>query len=367
VKPQHIAHVAIAGAGLAGRLLAWRCLRAGQRVSLFDAAARDDGQSAAMTAAAMLSPLAELAVADADVFALAQRSMALWPAWIDELAEDSGQRVYFRQQGTVVVAHAPDVPMLTRFTQVLQHKLPGDQRARLQPVDTAELSTLEPALAGRFNGGLFLEGEGQLANDELMAALATAIDQRGGHWVDNCAVESVQRQQLHTAQGVVDADLTIDARGVGARSHWPALRGVRGEVITVECAGITLHRPVRLMHPRYQLYIAPRPNQRFVVGATELESEDTGPTTLRSMLELGSALYSLHPAFGEARVIRLAAALRPTLDNNCPTLVQREGVWHLNGLYRHGFLCAPALVERLVHVLAPSPLWGEGVNNSRRF
>ena len=66
------------------------------------------------------------------------------------------------------------------------------------------------------------------------------------------------------------------------------------------------------------------------------------------MLELGSALYSLHPAFGEARVIRLAAALRPTLDDNRPALVQREGVWHLNGLYRHGFLCAPALVDRLV-------------------
>ena len=117
---------------------------------------------------------------------------------------------------------------------------------------------------------------------------------------------------------------------------------------SARCAGITLQRPVRLMHPRYQLYIAPRPNQRFVIGATELESEDSGPTTLRSMLELGSALYSLHPAFGEARVLRLAAALRPTLDNHCPALVRREGVWHLNGLYRHGFLCAPALVDRLL-------------------
>ncbi len=342
------AHIAIAGAGLAGRLLAWRCLRAGRRVSLFDAAPRDDTHSAAMTAAAMLAPLAELAVADADVFALAQRSMALWPAWIDELAADSGREVYFRQQGTLVVAHAPDAPMLTRFTQVLQHKLPTDQRARLQQVDAAELAVLEPALAGRFSGGVFLEGEGQLANDELMSALAAAIDRRGGHWTERCAVEAVQPHQLHTAQGVVDADLTIDARGVGARAAWPALRGVRGEVITVECTGIDLQRPVRLMHPRYQLYIAPRPNHRFVVGATELESEDAGPTTLRSMLELGSALYSLHPAFGEARVIRLAAALRPTLDDNCPALVQRDGVWRLNGLYRHGFLCAPALVDRLV-------------------
>ena len=102
------------------------------------------------------------------------------------------------------------------------------------------------------------------------------------------------------------------------------------------------------MHPRYQLYIAPRPQQRFVVGATELESEDDGPITLRSMLELGSALYSLHPAFGEARVVRTAAALRPTLDDHRPALVNADGVWRLNGLYRHGFLCAPALVEQLM-------------------
>jgi glycine oxidase len=94
--------------------------------------------------------------------------------------------------------------------------------------------------------------------------------------------------------------------------------------------------------------VAPRPDHAFVVGATELESEDTGPVTLRSMLELGSALYSLHPAFGEARVERLSSALRPALDNDQPACLQREGVWHINGLYRHGYLCAPALVETLV-------------------
>jgi glycine oxidase len=105
------------------------------------------------------------------------------------------------------------------------------------------------------------------------------------------------------------------------------------------------------MHPRYQLYVAPRPGHQFVVGATELESQDAGPVTLRSMLELGSALYSLHPAFGEARVLRLSAALRPALDDHRPAVVLQGGVWHINGLYRHGYLCAPALVDDLAHKL----------------
>ena len=341
-------HAAIAGAGLAGRLAAWRLLRRGWRVSLFDSLSRDDTRSASMTAAAMLAPLAEIAVADAVVFEQAQRSMALWPEWLAQLRDDSGEAVYHRRDGTIVVAHAPDRATLDQFKRVLHHKLPAEHRSRVQSLDGSALAQLEPALAGRFDGGLWLEGEGQLANDELMHALALAIDRLGGHWHECCAVDALDARGLHSAQGRCDADLVIDARGVGAKRDWPALRGVRGEVITVECNGVVLRRPVRLMHPRYQLYIAPRPQQRFVVGATELESEDDGPITLRSMLELGSALYSLHPAFGEARVVRTAAALRPTLDDHRPALVNADGVWRLNGLYRHGFLCAPALVEQLM-------------------
>ena len=75
---------------------------------------------------------------------------------------------------------------------------------------------------------------------------------------------------------------------------------------------------------------------------------DPGPAALRSVLELGSALYSLHPAFGEARVLRLAAALRPAFNDHRPALRHHEGVWQINGLYRHGYLCGPALVAQLV-------------------
>lgn len=343
-------HIGIAGAGLAGRTLAWRLLRAGCRVSLFDARARDDLATASMTAAAMLSPLAELAVSDEAVFALGQRSMQLWPEWIAEL-EAEGLPVYFRREGTLVVAHAPDQSSLEHFTRLLMHKLPDASRAQVQALDAAALGRAEPALAGRFGGGLLLEGEGQLANDQWMAALAVEIDRLGGTWLEGQAVNAVEEGRIVCAGQSHGVDVAVDARGVGAKEGWPQLRGVRGEVLTVECAGVTLQRPVRLMHPRYQLYVAPRPGHRFVVGATELESEDSGPVTLRSTLELASALHSLHPAFGEARVLRLAAALRPALDDHRPAIALRNGVWHINGLYRHGYLCAPALVDGLVHKL----------------
>ncbi len=338
----------IAGAGLAGRLSAWRLARAGWRVSLRDRAQRDDPHSASAVAAAMLSPIAELAVADAAVFELALRSMALWPQWLAELEADSGCSVYFRRAGTLVLAHALDGGSLDHFERLLCHKLPAEQQARLQRLDAQALASAEPALAGRFQRGLLLHGEGQLANDELLAALGVALDRlkvdwREGEPADPFALAAEMARGDAAHQGVV-----IDTRGVAARADWPGLRGVRGELIAVECAGIRLQRPVRLMHPRYQLYVAPRPGNRFVVGATELESEDSGPPTLRSVLELASALHSLHPAFGEARVIGMAAALRPAFDDHCPALRHHRGLWQLNGLYRHGYLCAPALVDQLV-------------------
>ena len=345
-------HIGIAGAGLAGRTLAWRLLRAGCRVSLFDARRRDDLATASMTAAAMLSPLAELAVSDEAVFALGQRSMKLWPKWIAELAESGSEPVYFKNEGTLVIAHAQDQASLEHFTRLLHHKLPVACRVQVHTLNARELAGKEPLLTGRFSGGgLYLEGEGQLANDQLMAALALEIDRLGGIWHEEKTVLQLEKNQVTCADSSYRIDAAVDARGVGSKALMPKLRGVRGEVLRVECPGVTLQRPVRLMHPRYQLYVAPRPNHEFVVGATELESEDSGPVTVRSVLELASALHSLHPAFGEARVLRMSAALRPALDDHRPVVVEREGVWHINGLYRHGYLCAPALVDDLAHQL----------------
>ena len=360
-------HVGIAGAGLLGRTLAWRLARSGCRVTLLDARSRDNLDSAAMVAAAMLSPLAELAVSEPTVFALGQRSLELWPEWIAALHADVLDRspdpvrtsvttapapVYFRREGTLVVAHAPDQGSMAHFVGLLEHKLPPEHRARMVRLDAAQLAALEPALAGRFHSGLHLIGEGQLSNADWMAQLAQVLDCPHVTWLDNVAVDRLTPHSLHAGSASWTVDVTIDARGVGSKPVLPNLRGVRGEVLRVRCPGVTLQRPVRLMHPRYQLYVAPRPDHEFVVGATELESEDTGPMTVRSALELASALYSLHPAFGEARIERLSAALRPALDDDRPLIAQRDGVWLLNGLYRHGYLCAPAAVEKLLtHML----------------
>jgi glycine oxidase len=145
-----------------------------------------------------------------------------------------------------------------------------------------------------------------------------------------------------------DADdldgLVIDCRGIAARDAEPELRGVKGEMIIIESAEVELARPVRLIHPRFTLYVIPRGDGRFMLGATSIESEDTG-VSVRSALELLGAAYTVHPAFGEARILEFGSGLRPAFPDNLPRIrIEQERI-HVNGLYRHGFLLAPALAE----------------------
>ena len=69
------------------------------------------------------------------------------------------------------------------------------------------------------------------------------------------------------------------------------------------------------------------------------------------MLELLSAAYALHPAFGEAEIAEIGTAVRAAFPDNLPRLARRYGTLYVNGLYRHGFLIAPALARRAAAVL----------------
>jgi glycine oxidase len=329
--------IAIAGAGLVGRLLAWRLARAGHSVTLYDKDDRRGEQSAGMTAAAMISPFAELAVSEPQVFELGMRSLALYPQWLSELEADSGCQVMYRHNGSLAVAHTPDVSSLRHFQDLLLHRLPSEHVGNVQVLNSDAIAQAEPQLAGRFSHGVLLREEAQLDNGELFAALAVALERLGVVWHEQHVIDDVSALAS-------DFDVVIDARGIGAKDSL-SIRGVRGEVLTVDAPEVTLQRPVRLMHPRYMLYVVPRANHRFIIGATELESEDMGEVTVRSALELLSALYSVHSGFAEARIVKWSVNCRPALPDNLPLVGWKDGVLTVNGLYRHGYLLAPACVE----------------------
>lgn len=329
----------VLGAGLMGRLLAHTLARHGHRVHIHEAQGPAAHSAAAYVAAGMLAPLAESAITELAVVRMGQHALTRWPALIAALP----QPVFFQQNGTLVVWHRQDAAQATHFEQSLhrtQQQLPSLPRA--QRLDATGVQRHEPALDTRFLQALYLPGEGQLDNRQLLTALGHSLQAQAVelHW------QSPRGPQDFRAGHAGQLDWVFDCRGLGARSEWPQLRGVRGEVIRLQAPEVTLQRPTRLLHPRYPIYIAPKENHVFVIGATEIETEDLSGASVRSTLELLSAAYSVHSGFAEARILEVNTQVRPTLADNLPAVrCLNPRTLQINGLYRHGFLIAPALLD----------------------
>jgi glycine oxidase len=178
-----------------------------------------------------------------------------------------------------------------------------------------------------------------------MQALATSA--RGVHWHWGRSVERADAGVVRTADGERRFDFVIDVRGTGARPQLP-VRGVRGEIFWLQAPGVTLKRPLRLLHPRHRVYLVPRAPDIVVVGASEIESEDRSPVSVRSTVELLAAAHSVIPELAEARIVHAESNLRPALPDNLPRVEVQDGIARINGLFRHGWLIAPALVEQVL-------------------
>ena len=339
----------IAGGGLLGRLCAWRLALQGHRVTVYEAHGFAQPKGAGWTAAGMISPLSELVSAELEVFEMGIRSLAIWPTWISLLESQTNTSVGYVEGGSLIVAHPLDDAELTQFHEHLMAAINSvdKQSARCDWVGEEQLRETEPDLAEHFTKGLLLQPEAHVHSRDLLDALLSALG------LLNVELEAGQSVNCEPGRIIGDNfarefDWVIDCRGLGAASQWNGLRGVRGEVMIVETDEIHLRRPVRLLHPRYKLYVVPRRGQQYIIGATEIESEDFSPVSLQSTLELGSALYSLNPAFAEARVVESQANCRPALPDNLPRVESEPGLVRANGLFRHGYLLSPVVVSNVV-------------------
>jgi glycine oxidase len=291
----------------------------------------------------MLAPYSEVVACERAIFDWGCAALPLWPALLAELREDSGCEVFFQQRGSLVVAHARDRNLWLQFNQRLRHAVPEAADA-VRLLDRAALAEIEPDLT-QFGEATLLVDEGTLDNRELLQALERALRSLGVQWNEGVGVDRVDAGAIEIDGAQQRFDLAIDTRGFGAKPQLAGLRGVRGEVLWVRAPEVRLSRPVRLMHPRYQLYIAPKRDAVYVIGATEIESEALTPITVRSSLELQSALYSVHTGFAEAQVLHAYANCRPAFIDNLPRIDCAAGLLRVNGLYRHGYLLGPLVLQ----------------------
>lgn len=310
----------IAGAGILGLWQALTLARAGKRVRLLEASAEPFAAAASRFAGAMLAPFCEGEAAPPVVRDLGIAGLKLWRAAYPGLVN----------AGSLVLAGPRDRSELTHYQRLTTGYTILDEKG---------LAALEPELAGRFGAGLHFADEAHMATPAAMSFLLEAARASGAE------VRLGTPFDPDTARP--EDGIVIDCRGMAARAHVPDLRGVRGERLVVRAPDVVLSRPVRLLHPRHPIYVVPWGDGRFVVGATVIESEEAGPATVRSVLELLGTAYALHPAFAEAEIIDMGAGVRPAYADNVPRARVAAGGRRVdvNGAYRHGFLLAPVLAE----------------------
>ena len=313
--------VTVIGAGIAGLTCALERAERGASVELLERAPELAAAGCSGFAGGMLAPWCERENSAPLIAALGAESLAWWRARFPGTVVN----------GTLVVAHARDTGELLQFAR---------RTAQFESVSGETIAALEPDLAGRFSQGLYFAEEGHLDPRAALASLAADLAERGVPI--RFGVDAAARP---------GPGARLDCTGLAARERLTDLRGVKGEMLLLRLPELTLRRPVRVLHPRLPLYVVPRGAGLFMVGATMIESDEGTRISARSMLELLSAAYALHPAFGEAQIIEIGTGVRAAFPDNLPRLRHAGGALHVNGLYRHGFLLAPALARRAADVL----------------
>ncbi len=334
--------VAVVGAGIIGRLLAWQLKRSGMDVTLYERSASLEGLSASAAAGGLLTPLQE---------SIFSRSPAIWDMGHDAvkrwqgISDALGLSQTVKHHGALVVASGDkQVSDMAVFADSLKYF--GLTKHAYQ-INTNDLFDLEPGLKGGYVTSAFhIPSEGSVDTDRALQALVSAFSQSGGKLQLNTEVTAIHDGKVMTESNTAQYQHVYDCRGLGAKKELPDLRPVRGELIIVRRPELTLSRPLRLLNYRYPIYIVPRSAQRFALGATQLESASLGPVTVQSALELLYSAWQVHPEFRYAEITELKAQCRPTLSSDLPVITKEDRVTRINGLYRHGFLLAPYLAEK---------------------
>jgi glycine oxidase len=329
--------VTVVGAGVAGLSCALELAERGAEVEVLERRAGLEAAGCSWFAGGMLAPWCELEGSPPLIAELGAEA----PAWWRERFPAT------RVNGTLVLAHERDTPELKQF---------GRRTRGFEMLEAPGIAALEPDLDGRFGRALYFPTEGHL---DPRAALAALLERLRSHGV-------AVRFGVEAGPALLAGRTVLDCSGLAARAALPGLRGVKGEMLLIRQPEISLTRPVRVLHPRLPVYVVPRGEGVFMVGASMLESDAPARISARSLLELLSAAYALHPAFGEAEILEIGTGVRAAFADNLPRLIRRGSVLYVNGLYRHGFLLAPALARRAAWVLLEGRQFAEVMHEDPR-
>lgn len=354
-------NVSVIGAGIFGQLVALAARSLNWQVSVFDRLPALQHGLCSQAAGGLLTPVAELEHAPDTIFLWGLQGLERWPL----IARYIDLSFAVQAQGSIWVAHPGDRVDFEHLIHRLQTRMmqlnfnPDDY---LHTLSHAELAQREPELAQQFSSGLWIPQETALPVRACLTNLYTTLQSKGVKFHFNCHIETIAPYQIGYGSQKQQYDWVFDCRGLAAMDNWPELRGVRGELIELYAPEVRLHYPIRCIHPRYALYIVPQGESIYRVGASQIESADQSAISVQSLLELLSAAYSVNRGFLHARMLQTMVQCRPCLPSAIPEIRIQQGLIALNGLYRHGYLLAPILVEQLFATQFDTPLIWQNLN-----
>jgi glycine oxidase len=359
--------VLVIGGGVIGLAIAWRAAQRGLRVTVADPA---PAAGATRAAAGMLTPVAEAAYAERELFHLGRASLARYPAFAAELTGLTGLPTGFAPTGTLQVAYdGDDLAMLTE-----QHRLQEAFGRAAVRLTARECRAAEPMLNPVVRGGLLADGDGSVDPRLLAAALLAAAQLAGVRLVRQRVTEITVA--AGTAAGAVLADgSTVRARWVVLAAGWqsarlaglppgtpPPVRPVKGQILRLRprpgVPTAPLTRTVRGLVRGSSVYLVPRADGEIVVGATQEELGSDTTVTAGGVWELLRDARLLVPGITELELAEAMAGLRPGTPDNAPVLgpAALPGLVLATGHFRGGVLLAPVTAEVIAEYLATEGL-----------
>jgi glycine oxidase len=349
------APIVVAGGGAIGLSIAWRCAERGLDVVVID---EQPGRAASWAAAGMLAPVAEVHFGEEALLRLNLEASNSYPDWVAELESFSGVDTGYRRSGTVMVARDNDDNAALEEIYGYQLKLGLD----VKRLKSTECRRLEPALAPGVRGGVLVEGDHQIDNRALIAALLEACRKANVRVVKGVVQEvtgTAHADGVRLSDGAhVEASQVVVATGAWTNrigglgsGRLPDVRPVKGQLLHLRTRGRDSipQRTVRGI----DVYVVPREDGRVVVGATVEEQGFDTTVTAGATLDLLRYAYELLPGIAEYELTEVACGLRPATIDNQPVIGPTgvRGLCMATGHFRNGILLAPLTADLMGHYL----------------
>ncbi|MBI1387798.1 MAG: glycine oxidase ThiO [bacterium] len=340
---------AVIGAGVVGMAAARELTRTGLKTLVIDKGS--PGMEASWAGGGILSPLEPWDL-NPDAWALAHRSMKMYPALAEALKEETGIDPEWRRCGVLI-----------RDRGMGEHALNWAKHAcfQVERVTGGAVRELEPALHSEFTDALWLKDVAQIRNPRLIRALKQSLKQKGAMLADRCEVKSIRTENgrvtgVETSAGAVNTPLVIVAAGAWTPALLMpldinlAIEPVRGQMLLFQA------NPGQLTHivMDQTRYVIPREDGLILAGSTLEHAGFDKRNTEQACEQIRTSAAGMVPFLETRPVIRQWAGLRPGSPQGVPSIGPApgiEGLYVNAGHFRYGITMAPASARLLMDLI----------------